>query len=99
LRALTTSVSLGAPGIPYRDDDQATIAQFRQRHEDAIADLFSSVLGLVRAGRDGRGRSDRDRRRYERLDTTMGEIEEILDEAAIGWDRWVQEEVDRRRGK
>src|SRR3954468_11462097 len=26
--------------------DHATIARFRQRHEDAIADLFSSVLGL-----------------------------------------------------
>jgi transposase len=31
--------------------DHATIARFRQRHEDAIADLFSSVLGLcARAG-------------------------------------------------
>jgi hypothetical protein len=26
--------------------DHATIARFRQRHEDAIADLFGSVLGL-----------------------------------------------------
>ncbi|MDX6707234.1 MAG: hypothetical protein QOI48_3080 [Solirubrobacteraceae bacterium] len=31
--------------------DHATIARFRQRHEDAIAQLFSSVLGLcARAG-------------------------------------------------
>jgi transposase len=31
--------------------DHATIARFRQRHEDAIADLFGSVLGLcARAG-------------------------------------------------
>ncbi len=31
--------------------DHATIARFRQRHEDAIADLFSGVLGLcARAG-------------------------------------------------
>ena len=31
--------------------DHATIARFRQRHENAIADLFSSVLGLcARAG-------------------------------------------------
>jgi hypothetical protein len=31
--------------------DHATIARFRQRHQDAIADLFSSVLGLcARAG-------------------------------------------------
>src|SRR5919106_2292591 len=31
--------------------DHATIARFRQRHEDAIAELFGSVLGLcVRAG-------------------------------------------------
>jgi hypothetical protein len=31
--------------------DHATIARFRQRHEDAIAELFGSVLGLcARAG-------------------------------------------------
>ena len=31
--------------------DHATVARFRQRHEDAIADLFGSVLGLcARAG-------------------------------------------------
>jgi transposase len=42
--------------------DHATIARFRQRHEDAIADLFRSVLGLCARGRDGRGRGDRDRR-------------------------------------
>ena len=31
--------------------DHATIARFRQRHEDAIAELFSGVLGLcARAG-------------------------------------------------
>src|SRR3954449_3209686 len=34
-----------------RVPDHATIARFRQRHEDAIADLFGSVLGLcARAG-------------------------------------------------
>ena len=37
--------------------------------------------------------------RYERLDTAMEEIEDILDEAAIGWDRWVQGEIDRSRGR
>jgi hypothetical protein len=37
--------------------------------------------------------------RYKQLDTAMEEIEETLDEAAIGWDRYVQDEVDRRRGK
>jgi Transposase domain (DUF772) len=31
--------------------DHATIARFRQRHEDALAELFGSVLGLcARAG-------------------------------------------------
>jgi transposase len=40
--------------------DHATIARFRQRHEDAIAELFSSVLGLC--AQAGRGRGDRDRR-------------------------------------
>jgi hypothetical protein len=37
--------------------------------------------------------------RYERLDTAMDQIEEMLDEAAVSWDRYIQEEVDRRRGK
>ena len=42
--------------------DHATIARFRQRHEDAIAELFGSVLGLcARAGMVEVGR-DRDRR-------------------------------------
>jgi hypothetical protein len=31
--------------------DHATIARFRQRHEDAIADLFSGVLGLCARAR------------------------------------------------
>jgi transposase len=29
--------------------DHATIARFRARHEDALAGLFSSVLGLCKA--------------------------------------------------
>jgi transposase len=42
--------------------DHATIARFRARHEDALAGLFSSVLGLCALGRDGEGRGDRGRR-------------------------------------
>jgi hypothetical protein len=37
--------------------------------------------------------------RYQRLDEDMEKIENALDDAAIGWDRHVQEEVDRLRGK
>jgi hypothetical protein len=33
------------------------------------------------------------------LDVRIEKIEHALDESAIGWDRAVQEEVDRRRGK
>ena len=40
--------------------DHATIARFRRRHENAIAGLFGSVLGVC-ARRDGAGRGDRDR--------------------------------------
>src|ERR1017187_8965361 len=42
--------------------DHATIARFRARHEDALAGLFSSVLGVGKAGGVGEGRVDRDRR-------------------------------------
>jgi transposase len=29
-----------------QDPDHATLARFRRRHEEAIADLFSQVLGV-----------------------------------------------------
>jgi len=37
--------------------------------------------------------------RYQKLDETLEMIENVLDEMAIGWDRRVQEEEDRARGK
>ena len=37
--------------------------------------------------------------RYQALDERIQKIERALDDAAIGWDRAVQEEDDRRRGK
>ena len=55
-------------GVAYRviaaqqKPDHATIARFRARHEDALAELFSSVLGLCQAGWPREGRGDRDRR-------------------------------------
>lgn len=55
----------------------------------------SRSVGSVRKARDLAALVDR----YERLDTAMEQIEEILDEAAIGWDRWVQAETDRSLGK
>lgn len=37
--------------------------------------------------------------RYQKLDETLETVESILDDMAIGWDRHVQEEEDRARGK
>jgi hypothetical protein len=37
--------------------------------------------------------------RYQKLDERLQKVERALDDAAIGWDRAVQAEVDRRRGK
>jgi transposase len=51
--------------------DHSTIAEFRVRHERALADLFGEVLGALRGGRLGPGRGGRDRRHQglgERLD-------------------------------
>ena len=41
--------------------DHSTIAEFRVRHEAALAGLFSDVLAGVRAGGAGEGRGHRDR--------------------------------------
>jgi transposase len=41
--------------------DHATIARFRARHEDALAELFGCAW-VVQAGGVGEGRGDRDRR-------------------------------------
>ncbi len=46
--------------------DHATIARFRVRHEEALADLFGQVLGALWQGRDPRRRSDRGRRHQAR---------------------------------
>jgi transposase len=40
--------------------DHATIARFRVRHEDALAELFSSVLSLCKGGGFGESRGGRD---------------------------------------
>lgn len=37
--------------------------------------------------------------RYRQLDDRMERVERALSEFAIGWDKHVQEEVDRSRGK
>ena len=42
--------------------DHATIARFRVRHQEALADLFGQVLGLCAEARPGRGRRARRRR-------------------------------------
>src|SRR5215208_2313414 len=42
--------------------DHATIARFRVRHEEALAELFAEVLSLCGGGRACQGRADRDRR-------------------------------------
>ena len=49
-----------------RVPDHSTIAEFRKRHERALAALFGDVLGLCREGGVGEGWGDRDRR-YEDL--------------------------------
>src|SRR5437764_4714923 len=41
--------------------DHATIARFVERHEAALAELFWSGAGVVRAGRSGEAGGDRDR--------------------------------------
>ena len=45
-----------------RVPDHSTIAEFRQRHERALAGLFTDVLGMCEKGGVGEGRGDRDRR-------------------------------------
>jgi transposase len=44
-----------------RIPDHSTIAEFRRRHEQAIAELFAAVLALCGEAGAGRGRGDHDR--------------------------------------
>jgi len=37
--------------------------------------------------------------RYQVIDDLTDAMERMLDDAAIGWDQYIQEETDRRRGK
>ena len=85
--------------------DHATIARFRVRHQDALAELFTAVLvlcrkaGLVSVGTlalDGTGikadAADRQNRSYEQL------ANEILEEADAV-DAAEDEEFGEKRGR
>jgi hypothetical protein len=37
--------------------------------------------------------------RYQPLDEKLGMLERVVEQVAIDWDRWVQHEIDVRRGK
>ena len=55
-----------------RVPDHSTIAEFRRRHQDAIADVFVRGAGALCGGGVGPGRGDRDRRDEAPLRTPRG---------------------------
>jgi len=48
--------------------DHSTVAEFRRRHEAALAELFTSVLAVVPGGGPGEGGGDRHRRHQDRCE-------------------------------
>ena len=55
-----------------RVPDHSTIAEFRRRHQDAIGEVFVQILRVVRRGRAGPGRGDRNRRHQDRCERVAG---------------------------
>lgn len=85
-----------------RQCEDAYVARLRHlRHAHQPSVLLD---GLPALGRRGRGLRQAKHigallSRYRTLDMELGVFEEVLADAATGWDEYVQSEVDRARGK
>jgi hypothetical protein len=90
----------------WREDiqrrDEAYVARLRELHENYVPAVSLEALPQLRR----RGAGLRQAKtigallnRYRTLDMDLRVFEEALAEAAIGWDKHVESEVDRARGK
>jgi hypothetical protein len=84
--------------------------ELQEKHSDRVRELLRDFTPNLDLGEIDRVRKAGEKlstardlgrvfTRYQALDERIQKIERALDDAAIGWDRAVQEELDRRRGK
>jgi hypothetical protein len=110
LGPLRADLKDGPRRAPISDSQRASMEEAEQRYIRRIRDLqhdFQPRVTLetlpkteAAAGRLARARSMTALlQRYRDLDLDLNRFETCVDEAARAWDKLVQDEIDRRRGK